>query len=82
MNGTSNAIVLENAEKYAENQIIRVNCTYKRNMFKQRLCGVVFLAAIIAGSAILGEIETLFFMVPVALYFIFTKKSILTFDYE
>ena len=82
MNGTSNAIVLDNSENYTSNNIIKVNYAHRRNMFKQRMCGVVFLAAVLAASAIMGEIKTLFFMIPAALYLIFTKKSILTFECE
>ena len=81
MNGTSNAVVLQNEERF-ENNIIRVNCAEKRNMKKQRLCGIVLLIAIFAASAIMGDMQTLYFMIPAALFLIFTKKSILTFDYE
>lgn len=82
MNGTSNAIVLENSENYTHNNIIRVNYAHRRNMLKQRMCGVFFLAAVLVASAIIGDIETLFFMIPAAVYLIFTKKSILTFECE
>lgn len=82
MNGTSNAVVLQNEERFENNRIIRVNCTAKRNMKKQRLCGIGLLMAILTSSVIIGDIETVFFMIPAALFLIFTKKSILTFDYE
>ena len=82
MNGTSNAVVLQNEERFENNNIIRVNCSAKRNMKKQRLCGIGLLVAIFAASAIMGDMETVFFMIPAALFLIFTKKSILTFDYE
>lgn len=82
MNGTSNAVVLQNEERFENNSIIRVNCTAKRNMKKQRLCGIGLLMAILTSSVIIGDIETVFFMIPAALFLIFTKKSILTFDYE
>lgn len=82
MNGTSNAIVLTETAKPVNRAIIKVNCAHKRNMFKQRMCGVFFLAAVLAASAIIGDIETLFFMIPAALYLMVTKKSILTFEAE
>ena len=82
MNGTSNAIVLTEAVTPVNRAIVKVNCAHKRNMFKQRMCGVCFLAVILAASAIIGDIETLFFMIPAAVYLMVTKKSILTFESE
>ena len=82
MNGTSNAIVLNEAVNPVNRAIIKINCAHRRNMFKQRMCGVCFLAVILAASAIIGDIETLFFMIPAAVFLIFTKMSILTFECE
>ena len=82
MNGSSNAMVLTESAKPIKMDIVKVNCAHKRNMFKQRVCGVIFLSAVLTASLIIGDIETLFFMIPAACYLIFTKTSILTFECE
>lgn len=82
MNGTSNAKVLNERVFERQNRIVRVNYAHKRNMMKQRMCGVLLLAVLIFAVSFAEDMELILAAVPAALYLIFTKKTILSFECE
>lgn len=63
-------------------EITLVNCAHRRNMLKQKIYGAV--AAIVPTASVLfaEDVETLLLLIPVGLFLMFTKRSILTFEQE
>ncbi len=62
--------------------ITLVNCAHRRNMLKQKIYGAA--AAIVPAAAVLfaEDVELLLLFIPVGLFLMFTKRSILTFEQE
>lgn len=63
-------------------EITLVNYAHRRNMLKQKLYGAA--AAIVPAAAVLfaEDVELLLLFVPVGLFLMFTKRSVLTFEQE
>lgn len=62
--------------------ITLVNCAHRRNMLKQKLYG---LAATVVPTAVVlfaEDVELLLLFVPVGLFLMFTKRSVLNFEQE
>ena len=62
--------------------ITLVNCAHRRNMLKQKLYGLA--ATIVPTAAVLfaEDVELLLLFVPVGLFLMFTKRTVLTFEQE
>lgn len=63
-------------------EIALVNCAHRRNMLKQKLYGV--LATVVPTAAVLfaEDVELLLLFIPVGLFLMFTKRSVLVFEQE
>ncbi|MGN0552808.1 MAG: hypothetical protein ACI4I1_05460, partial [Oscillospiraceae bacterium] len=63
-------------------KITLVNLAHRRNMLKQKLYGAAAVA-VSSGAVLFAEdVELLLLFVPVGLFLMFTKRSILTFEQE
>ena len=62
--------------------ITLVNCAHRRNMLKQKLYGLA--ATVVPTAAVLfaEDVELLLLSVPLGLFLMFTKRSVLTFEQE
>lgn len=62
--------------------ITLVNCAHRRNMLKQKLYGLA--ATVVPTAAVLfaEDVELLLLFVPVGLFLMFTKRSVLNFEQE
>ena len=63
-------------------EITLVNCAHRRNMLKQKLYGLA--ATVVPTAAVLfaEDVELLLLSVPVGLFLLFTKRSVLNFEQE
>lgn len=55
---------------------------HRKNMLKQRLYGVSATIVPIAATFFAEDVEMLLMFVPIGLFLMFTRKSILTFEQE
>ena len=78
-NSTAKKIIPYDNER---SEIKLVNYAHRRNMLKQKLYGA--LATIVPTAAVLfaEDVELLLLFVPVGLFLMFTKRSVLTFEQE
>ena len=62
--------------------ITLVNCAHRRNMLKQKLYGLA--ATVVPTAAVLfaEDVELLLLSVPLGLFLMFTKRSVLTFEQD
>lgn len=75
---TSTAKLLEK-EYPTERRITRTNCTAKRRlMFKQKVFGVLLICASVFAVLIAEDMQLALTLIPLGVYFIFTKKHIIT----
>lgn len=63
-------------------EITLISYAHRRNMLKQKLYGA--LATVVPTAAVLfaEDVELLLLFVPVGLFLMFTKRSVLTFEQE
>lgn len=75
---TSTAKLLEK-EYPTERKITRTNCAAKRRlMFKQKVFGVLLICASVFAVSIAEDMQLALTLIPLGVYFIFTKKAIIT----
>ncbi len=80
--GNSNAEVLVE-RRDRERVIVRTNYSVRRrNMAKQKLCGVVLIAAALFATWLAEDMELLLGMIPLGIFLIATHKQYLTFEEE
>lgn len=79
LNSTAKKLPAYNNER---KEITLVNLAHRRNMFKQKLYGAA--AVIVPTAAVLfaEDVELLLLSIPIGLFLMFTKRSILTFEQE
>lgn len=75
---TSTAKILEN-EYPAVRKITRTNCAEKRRlMIKQKIFGAMLICAAVFAVSIAEDTQLSLTLIPLGLYFMFTKKHIIT----
>ena len=78
---SSNAQVIS-GEKNDRNAIkmTRTKCAHRSSMVKQKLCGLLLIAAAVFAVTIAEDMELLLGVIPVGAFLILTGKSVLTFN--
>lgn len=73
-----------NAEKLHEcdREIVMINYAHRRNIFKQRLYGAGLVLLVLIACAAISGAELLLFLIPVGIYLMLTKKTVLAFERE
>lgn len=75
---TSTAKILENSYP-SERKITRTNCAENRRlMIKQKIFGVMLVCASVFAVSIAEDTQLALTLIPLGLYFMFTKKHIIT----
>lgn len=78
---SSNAQVIS-GEKSGRTAIkmTRTSCAHRISMLKQKLCGLLLIAAAVFAVIIAEDMELLLGVIPVGAFLILTGKSVLTFN--
>lgn len=81
-NFNSTAKKLPSYDTERSEKISLVNLAHRRNMIKQKIYGAA--AMIVSAGAVLfaDDVELLLMFIPVGLFLMLTKRSILTFEQE
>ncbi len=77
--GSSSAKALTEKDYHCRAEMRQPYAEHRRNMIKQRLCGVLIIAAVLFAVFFAEDMELALGIIPAGVYLIFTKKSILTF---
>ena len=78
----STAKKLPSYETERSGKITLINFAHRRNMLKQKLYGAAAVIASVAAVLFAEDVELLLLFIPVGLFLMFTKRSILTFEQE
>ena len=80
VNSTAKKLPSYDTERFGK--ITLVNLAHRRNMFKQKLYGAAAVVVPAASVLFAEDVELLLLFIPVGLFLMFTKRSILTFEQE
>ncbi len=83
MNTVKKEILINTSEIAHEPPIKLIKlAVHRRNMLKQRLYGVAAAIAPVAVNLFAEDVEMLLMFVPIGLFLMLTRKTILTFEQE
>lgn len=79
-NGSSNAVRLAETNYHREEKIKCTSYSARRNMLKQRICGMLIIAVVIFAVTFAEDLELVLGLIPVGMFLMLTKKQILEFN--